>query len=160
MRLNMVYDYVAQLSLLFQTPLLQQTTTDKALELAVSFSQSLSQWAYIVMGGSVAILLRDLKYRPKDNVVRHSFWLFVPGWANLGVSIYEGMRVQQRYVARWMNPNPQINDIVTKFNFHTAWQIRCMKLGLLFFAVWLVVFLVRWITHRHEPPTDIGLDEG
>jgi hypothetical protein len=56
-QLNMAYEFATQLSLMFQTPLLQQTTTDKALELAVSFSQSLSQWAYIIMGGSVAILL-------------------------------------------------------------------------------------------------------
>jgi len=156
----MAYEFAAQLSLLFQTPLLQQTTTDKALELAVSFSQSLSQWAYIVMGGSVAILLRDLKYRPKDNVVRLTFWLFVPGWASLIVSIHQGIRVQERYIARWMNPNPEINDIVTKFNFHTVWQIRCMELGIFCFAGWLVVFLVRWITHRDEPPPDMGLDEG
>ncbi len=155
----MVYEFAVRLSLLFQTPPLQQTTTDKALELAVSFSQSLSQWAYIVIGGSLAILLRDLKYRPKDKVVRHSFWLFVPGWAGLVVSIYEGIRVQQRYVARWMNPNPQINDIVVKFNHHTVWQIRCMELGLLCFALWLVVFLARWITYRDEPRTDMGLDE-
>ena len=155
----MAYEFAARLSLLFQTPPLQQTTIDKALELAVSFSQSLSQWAYILMGGSVAILLRDLKYRPKDNVVRLSFWLFVPGWVSLIVSIYEGIRVQQRYVARWMNPNPRINEIVTKFNFHTVWQIRCMELGVLCFALWLVVFLARWIIHRDEPPSAIGLDE-
>jgi hypothetical protein len=156
----MAYEFVAQLSLLFQTPFSQQTAIDRALELAVSFSQSLSQWAYIIMGGSVAILFRDLKYRPKDNVVRLSFWLFVPGWASLIVSIYQGIRVQERYVARWMNPNPQINEIVTKFNFHTVWQIRSMELGVLCFALWLVVFLARWIIHRDEPPTDIGLDEG
>ena len=154
----MAYEFTAQLFLLFQTPLLQQTTLDKALELAVSFSQSLSQWAYIVMGGSVAILFRDLKYRPKDNVVRLSFWLFVPGWASLIASIHQGIRVQQRYVARWMNPNPQINEIVTKFNFHTVWQIRFMELGIFCFALWLVVFLARWIIYRDEPPTDLGLD--
>jgi hypothetical protein len=155
----MAYEFAAQLSLLFQTQLLQQTTIDKALELAVSFSQSLSQWAYIVIGGSVAILLRDLKYRPRDIVVRHSFWLFLPGWAGLIGSIYEGIRVQQRYVARWMNPNPQIDDIIAKFNRHTFWQIRCMKLGLLCFALWLVIFLARWIIYRDQPCTDVGLDE-
>jgi len=155
----MVYEFATQLSLLFQTQPLPQTATDKALELAVSFAQSLSQWAYIVMGGSVAILFRDLKYRPKDKVVRLSFWLFLPGWVSLIISIYEGIRVQQRYVARWMNPNPQINEIVANFNRHTVWQICCVKLGMLCFALWLVVFLGRWITHRDEPPTDIGLDE-
>ena len=154
----MAYEFAAQLSLLFQTPLLQQTAIDKALELAVSFSQSLSQWAYIVLGGSVAILCRDLKYRPKDKAVRLSFCLFFPGWVSLIVSIYEGIRVQERYVARWMNPNPQINEVVAKFNFHTVWQIRCMELGISCFALWLVVFLARWII-RDEPRTDMGLDE-
>ena len=155
----MPYEFAAQLSVLLQAPLLQQSTTDKSLELAVSFSQSLSQWAYIVIGGSVAILLRDLKYRPKDIVLRRSFWLFIPGWASLVGSIYEGIRVQQRYVARWMNPNPQINDIVAKFNRHTNWQIHFMELGLFCFALWLVVFLSRWITYRREPCADMGLDE-
>ena len=155
----MAYDFAAQLSALFQTPVSQQTTTDKALELAVSFSRSLSQWAYIVIGGSVAILLRDLKYRPKDNVVRHLFWLFVPGWAALAGSIYEGIRVQQRYVARWMNPNPQIDYVIGKFNGHTVLQIYCMEVGLSCFALWLLVFLARWIIHRDEPSTGLGLDE-
>jgi hypothetical protein len=155
----MAYDFAVQLYTVFQTPSAQQNTTDKALELAVSFAQSLSQWAYIVIGGSVAILLRDLKYRPRDNVVRHLFWLFVPGWAGLAFSIYEGIRVQQRYVARWMNPEPQINDILVKFNSHTVLQIRSMELGLFCFAVWLLVFLARWILHRDEPSTWLGLDE-
>jgi hypothetical protein len=155
----MACEFAAHLSFLFQTPLLQQSTTDRALELAVSFSQSLTQWAYIVLGGSVAILFRDLKYRPKDNIIRHSFWLFVPGWVFLILSIYEGIRVQERYIARWMNPNPQINDIIAKFNLHTVWQIRLMELGLPFFAVWLTVFLARWILYRDKPSKDMGLDE-
>jgi amino acid transporter len=155
----MAYGFALNLSLLLQSPPLQQTTTDKALELAVSFSQSMTQWAYIVVGGSVAILFRDLNYRPKDNFIRHSFWLFVPGWSFLALSIYQGIRVQQRYVARWMNPNPQINDIVVKFNLHTVRQIFFMELGLSFFAVWLAIFLARWILYREEPSVNVGLDE-
>ncbi len=150
----MAYEFIAHLSQLFQTPLLQQSTTDKALELAASFSQSLSQWSYIVLGGSVAIILRDLKYRPKDNLIRHSFWVFIPGWVCLAFSIYEGIRVQQRYVARWMNPSPQINEIVEKFSRHTLLQIRSMEIGLFCFALWLSFFLVRWITYRDERSRD------
>jgi hypothetical protein len=137
--------------LAFQLSAAQQAGTDKSLELAVAFSQSLSQWAYIVLGGSVAILLRDLKYRLKDSWIRHSFWLFLPGWACLAISIYEGIRVQERYVARWMFAGSQIEDIVQKFNSHTACQIWFMQAGLFIFAVWLVVFLLRWILYRIEP---------
>jgi amino acid transporter len=155
----MSHQFATQLFTMFQTPLSQQTATDKALELAVSFSQSLSQWAYIVIGGSVAILFRDLKYRPRDNVVRHLFWLFVPGWAALAFSIYEGIRVQERYIARWMNPNPQIDDIIGKFNLHTVWQIYGLEIWMFCFAAWLMVFLGRWITHRDESSTCLGLNE-
>lgn len=136
-----------------------QTMTDKALEVAVSFSQSLTQWAYIVIGGSVAFLLHDLKYRPKDRYVRHSFWIFVPGWIFLALSIYEGIRVQQRYVGRWMSQNPPINDIVTKFNRHTFWQILFMEIGLFCFGAWLIFFLARWIIYQDKSVADAGNDD-
>jgi hypothetical protein len=120
-------------------------TTDKALELAASFSQSLSQWAYIVIGASAAVLLRDLTTNPSDRITRHIFWFLIPGWVLLGASIYHGIRVQERYVARWMNPNPQISDLIFKFNHHTLLQIRFMEYGLACLALWLMLFLCRWI---------------
>jgi hypothetical protein len=136
----------------------QQAATDKSLELAVAFSQSLSQWAYIVLGGSVAILLKDLKYRPKDSLLRHSFWLFLPGWFCLAGCIFEGIRVQQHYVARWMFNSPT-KDIVNKFNSDTALQIWFMKAGLCIFAVWLAAFLIRWILYRIQPEKENEFSE-
>jgi hypothetical protein len=146
-------------SYLVLTDIALQNPQDKALELAVAFSQSLSQWAYIVLGGSVAVLLKDLKSRPKDKIIRHSFWAFIPGWVLLASSIYQGIRVQERYVSRWMNQNPNMNDVILKFNRHTFLQIQFMEWGLLIFGIWLVVFLLRWIFHQEELFTDMGLDE-
>jgi hypothetical protein len=63
----------------------------KSLELAVSYSQTLSQWAYLILAGSVALLLKDFKDRPKNPWFRRIHWLFVPGWLCLILSIYQGM---------------------------------------------------------------------
>jgi hypothetical protein len=130
----------------------QQPQTEKALEAAVSFSQSLSQWAYIVLGGSVALLFKDLKSRPSQPV-RRSFWMFIPGWAFLGCSIYQGMKVQSAHVAYLMNPNPQRDLTILSFNRHASRQISGMEWGLGIFAVWLVFFLTYWIKHADKSPS-------
>ena len=54
---------------------------EKGLESAVSFAQSMSQWAYLTIGASVALLLKDVGQRPRYWPVRLSFLLFAPGWA-------------------------------------------------------------------------------
>jgi hypothetical protein len=50
-RSNMPYHFFSCLFAALQDTS-QELRTEKALEAAVSFSQSLSQWAYIVLGGS------------------------------------------------------------------------------------------------------------
>jgi hypothetical protein len=151
------YCFCHYLSGALQQDSLQQLQTDKALEAAVSFSQSLSQWAYIVLGGSVALLFKDLKSRPSQKV-RHSFWTFVPGWALLGFSIYQGMKVQSAHIAYLMNPNPQRDITIFSFNRHASKQLWCMRWGLAVFAVWLVFFLICWITHPDKSPVAEGCD--
>jgi hypothetical protein len=53
---------------------------DKGLDSAVSFAQSASQWAYITIGASIALLFKDLSQRPKHWLMRCSFLVFLPGW--------------------------------------------------------------------------------
>jgi hypothetical protein len=135
---------------------LQQLQTEKALEAAVSFSQSLSQWAYIVLAGSVALLYKDLK--SQSQLIRHSFWAFIPGWVLLGFSIHEGMKVQSARVAYLMNPNPQRDLTILSFNRHASRQFWCMKWGLVVFALWLLFFLICWITQRGKSPSFRSFD--
>jgi len=88
--------------------LLQQEAADhlldKGFESTVSFAQSLSQWAYITIGASVALLLKDFNRRPKSTAVRWSFFAFLPGWGFLGRAIYMGVRVHGAYIAYLINP--------------------------------------------------------
>jgi hypothetical protein len=134
---------------------LQQLQTEKALEAAVAFSQSLSQWAYIVLGGSVALLFKEL--RPSNRLLRHSFWTFIPGWALLVFSIYQGMKVQSAHIAYLMNPNPLRDLTVLSFNRHASKQTWSMEFGLGIFALWLVFFLAYWIRHPNSSALGHGV---
>jgi len=80
---------------------IQQGTdpVDKGLDSAVSFAQSASQWAYITIGASIALLFKDLSQRPKHWLMRCSFLVFLPGWFFLGLAIFKGVRVHVAYIA-------------------------------------------------------------
>jgi hypothetical protein len=134
-------------------PLLQQETDhllDRGFDSAVSFAQSLSQWAYITIGASVALLIKDFNRRPKSAIVRWSFLAFLPGWALLGWSIYKGVRVHGAYIAYLMNPRHDAQTAILYINADAACQVRALSWGLAVFAVWLIFYLVWWIRHRDE----------
>jgi hypothetical protein len=125
--------------------------SDKGLDSAVSFAQSLSQWAYITIGASVALLLKDLAQRPKSRFVRWSFLTFVPGWIFLGRAISKGVRVHGAYIAYLMNPNHEVSTAIQYINVDAAAQLSNLKCGLVIFFLWLVIYLLWWITHPDRP---------
>jgi hypothetical protein len=131
---------------------------DKGLDSAVSFAQSLSQWAYITVGASVALLLRDFAHRPKSHFVRGSFLLFLPGWALLVRTIYQGMRVHEAYIAYLFNPHRNLDDAILNVNSDAASQVSSLRWGLAFFFVWLVIYLFWWIIRQDEPKTNENLN--
>jgi hypothetical protein len=130
--------------------LLQQGTdlgVDKGLDSAVAFAQSLSQWAYITIGASVALLFKDLSQRPKHWFVRWSFVAFLPGWFFLGCAIFKGVRVHGAYIAYLMSKQHDVQAAILNINADAASQLYALKCGLLIFGGWLVVYLLWWIAH-------------
>jgi len=134
--------------------LLQQEASDHLLDRgfdsAVSFAQSLSQWAYITIGASVALLLKDFNRRPKSTVVRWSFLAFLPGWGFLGWAIYMGVRVHGAYIAYLMNPRHDAEKAMLYINADASGQVAALSLGLSVFVIWLIFYLIWWIRHRDE----------
>lgn len=124
---------------------------DKGLDSAVSFAQSLSQWAYITIGASVALLLKDLTQRPKSRFVRWSFLAFIPGWVFLGCAIWKGVRVHGAHIAYLMNPKHDVYTAIQDINADAASQLSALKWGLGIFFAWLVIYLYWWIAHRERP---------
>jgi amino acid transporter len=134
--------------ILIQVKQIADPLRDKGLESAVSFAQSLSQWAYITVGASVALLLKDLTHRPKNRFARWSYLCFLPGWIFLGYAIYQGARVHGFYISYlFMNQHDQDNAILT-VNADAARQLWALKWGLCIFFVWLVIYLLWWISHK------------
>lgn len=131
---------------------------EKGLDSAVSFAQSLSQWAYITIGASVALLLRDLANRPKSRFVRWSFLAFLPGWLLLIKAIYQGVQVHSAYLAYLLNPQRNLDDAVLTVNADAAHQVKALECGLAFFLLWLVIYLFWWVFRRDEPRANENLN--
>jgi hypothetical protein len=133
---------------------LQQETADhlldKGFDSAVSFAQALSQWAYITIGASVALLLKDFTGRPKSASVRWSFLAFVPGWFFLGWAIYMGVRVHGAYIAYLMNPRHDAGQALEYINADASRQLRALTFGLWVFGFWLIFYLIWWIRHKDK----------
>jgi hypothetical protein len=121
---------------------------DKGLDSAVSFAQSLSQWAYITIGASVALLFKDLSRRPKNWLVRCSFLVFLPGWFFLGRAIFKGVRVHGAYIAYLISKQHDVQAAILNINADAASQLSALRSGLFVFGAWLVFYLLWWIAHR------------
>jgi len=132
---------------------LQQSTdlaVDKGLDSAVSFAQSLSQWAYIAIGASIALLFKDLSQRPKRLSIRCSYLAFLPGWFFLGRAIFKGMRVHGAYIMYLMRPQHDTQTAIRDINADAASQLSALTCGLLIFGGWLAFYLFWWIAHKEE----------
>ena len=138
------------LSILVQIQPGTDSVVEKGLDSAVSFAQSLSQWAYITIGASVALLFKDLSKRPKCWFVRYSFLFFLPGWYFLGRAIFEGVRVHGAYIIYLMNKQHDVQAAILNINADAASQLSALKCGLSVFVGWLTIYLVWWVTYRDD----------
>lgn len=130
--------------LLAQTPETDKLNV-KAFESASAFAQSLTQWEFIIIGGSLLILLGIDYYRPKSVVLRSCYLLFLPAWTLLAVSIYYGIRVQEAYLAYVLVAKTTASGISETMNSDAHMQIVFMEWGLIVFGIWLLVYLLFWV---------------
>ena len=121
----------------------------KFFDAAQTLAQGLSQWALLVIGASMIIIISTGYYRPKTRQMRFVYLWFVPAWGLLATSIYKGIQVQGAYVAYLMaarkKNNPLIENIAFKMNEDTGSQIWLLKAGLVCLAIWLVTYFCLWI---------------
>lgn len=116
-----------------------------SLQAAASYAQSLAQWAFITFGGSLLLLVGTSYYRPSFGPVRWSYTLFLPAWSCLATSIWYGTRAQQVYLAYMLLGATTIEGATRALNSDISDQVFWMRLGLLAFFIWLVIFLFWWI---------------
>lgn len=116
-----------------------------ALKVVVDSSTTLVTWALSVVVASIAAIVSTSYLRPSNKRVRLIYLLYLPGWLFLGFSIYFGDRVSRGYVAAQFVGEGVLRTIAEKVNGDYGCQQTMLMIGLLTFAVWLVLFLLWWI---------------
>ena len=128
----------------------QDKLTGKTLETAISFAQSLSQWGYIVLGGSLAVLLGTSHDAPRSRWLRMFYFLFAPAWLFLGLSIHQGTRAQEAYLAYLFYPVITINEASRQISGDIRSQIFWLYWGLRLLCAWLFLYLIWWVIWKKQ----------
>ena len=101
--------------------------------------------ALAVVAGSVATIVSTSYLKPMNRAMRCIYLLFIPGWFFLGLSIYYGEKISRRYMAAKLVPDENLAKIAKLVNQDFGNQRLMLEIGLLIFALWLVVFLIWWV---------------
>jgi hypothetical protein len=120
----------------------------KLFEAATGLANTLTSWAFLMIGGSILAILGTSYYRPTSLWVRCSYLAFVPAWFFLSWSVYAGTRVQSVYLAALFLRAPKIEVLKAALNADALAQIGRMEMGLVCYGVWLTVYLLWWIFNR------------
>ena len=118
-------------------------------EAAQALAQGLSQWDLLIIAGSMVIIVSTSYYRPRTRKMRLAYFLFLPSWVLLALSIYRGIEVQGSYVAYLVaarhNNQKLIESIASRINADTISQIQFLKMALLCLGFWLVIYIFWWV---------------
>lgn len=117
----------------------------RSLEGAVAFSQTLSQWCFLIIGGTIVILLQTSSHRPGKSYARWSYLCFFPAWIFFATSIYYGTRAQRVHLAYLLNSATNWEGARTHLNPYMNCQIWTMEAGLVCLIPWLLIILGWWV---------------
>jgi len=121
----------------------------KYFEAAQTLAQGLSQWDLLIIAGSMIIIVSTGYYRPQSRAMRFIYFLFLPSWVLLALSIYKGIEVQGSYVAYLVAARHAnaavIENISGKMNDNVTSQILFLKVALLCLAAWLILYILWWV---------------
>lgn len=122
----------------------------KFFEAAQALAQGLSQWDLLIIAGSLLVVVSTAYYRPKSRKIRSAYFLFLPTWFCLALSVYQGISVQRAYVAylvctRATPPKQLLDEIAERMTSATRNQILSLEIALLFASAWLIVYIVWWV---------------
>ncbi|MGA9391171.1 MAG: hypothetical protein WBV69_12060 [Candidatus Sulfotelmatobacter sp.] len=141
--------------ILSQPVVTAQAFDPKAFDAAVTLAQSLTQWGFLIIAGSVVIVVGTSYYRPNQPFVRGSYLLFLLAWLLMGMSIFRGIQVQMANVARLFESSTNLAEVRRTMTHDANAQIRYMEWSLWIFGIWLLFFSVWWVFHT-PPPNATG----
>jgi hypothetical protein len=126
----------------------------KILEACQTLAQSISQWDLLIIAGSIVIIIGTSYYRPTRLFVRAAYFLFIPAWAYLAASIYQGILVQRSYVAYLFGAHSKsqttTNQIFENIANSTRDEITYLEIALVIVPLWLIIYLSWWIFSKES----------
>ncbi len=135
-----------------------QIDDSKFFEAAQTLAQGLSQWDLLILAGSLVIVIGTSYYRPKNRRMRATYFLFIPTWLCLALSVYQGISVQRSYVAYLVasrgSPQPKLlAQIAENMTSATRNQILSLEIALVFAGIWLLIYIVWWVFTNQSKET-------
>jgi hypothetical protein len=126
----------------------------KPFEAVVSFAQGISQWALLILAGSIVVVASTSYYRPRNIYARLIYLLFLPGWGLLAWSLYDGVSVQRVYLASLFSDLNEANlsKLSDALRQDSISQISHVQWGLFFFGIWLLFYFAWWLFNTEAPP--------
>jgi hypothetical protein len=120
----------------------------------VALSSSLSQWAFLLLGGSLATVLSTSYHKPPWPW-RLAYFVFLPAFCYLAFVLERGSRVQGAYVAMLLRPRTReaLTDALAETNRYLLQQVDAFQTAAIWLGMWIVVYLGWWIigdTHRSQ----------
>ncbi len=118
------------------------------LKHVVDSSSQLSSWALILGGGSVAVMVGSSYHRPSKFWWRLPYFLYVPGWLCLGVSLKLGNDLAKKYLASLMVSQGDAKTIANQVNDIYDLQQCWFMSALCFFGLWLLIYTIYWVCSK------------
>ena len=118
----------------------------------ISWSQTLSQLAVVIMAGSAAIIVGTSSRRPRTLLARSSFLLFIPGWFCLFGSLVYGSNVSRQYRYYLLMDKPDETWLRQFLEYDCYRQEWWFQLAVTIFAVWLIWALLWWVFSQEPDP--------
>ena len=117
-------------------------------------SRTLTGWALAIIAASIAAIASTSYFRPLSRKVRAIYLIFIPGWVLIAMSVYDGDRISRRYAAAaFAQKHEPLAKIGDYMNSEFASQLTYLHVGLIFFATWLLFFILWWVFGDSTPST-------
>jgi hypothetical protein len=109
-------------------------------------SRTLTGWALAIIAASIVAIASTSYFRPLSRKVRAFYLLFIPGWTLVAISVYNGDKISRRYAAAaFAQRREALLKIGDYMNTEFASQLTYLHVGLIVFAIWLLVFILWWV---------------
>ncbi|TSJ88212.1 hypothetical protein [Chitinimonas sp. BJB300] len=115
------------------------------LKQVVDCSSQISQWSLVIFGGSVATIIGTSHHKPAQLSLKLTYFLFVPAWAFLAISLWQGDKLVRSYLSSLFVKEDMIPKISQSINELYLDQMSFLKYSLLCLGFWLLIYLAAWI---------------